>query len=65
MHQSHNPYNVWESVSTTQGATPQRGSVYSQLKGPHQSVGIHHPNSRGLQRGGQSCELVILNSTGR
>ena len=46
-----------------QGATLKRGSPYPQLKGPHRSVGVHHPNSRGLQRGGENCELVILNST--
>ena len=29
------------------------------------SVGVHHPNSRGPQRGGANCEPVILNSTRR
>ena len=38
---------VWESVSPTQGATPKCGSLYPQLKGPHQSVGVCIPNSRG------------------
>ena len=36
-----------ESVSPTQGATPKRGSPYPQPKGPHQSVGVYIPNSRG------------------
>ena len=36
-----------------------------QLTGPHRSVGVHHPNSRDLQRGGENYEPVILNSTGR
>ena len=56
---------AWESVSPTQGVTPKRGSPYPQLKGPHQSMGVRIPNSRGLQRGGENCEPVILNSTGR
>ena len=38
---------AWESISPTQGATPERGSPYPQLKGPHQSVVVHSPNSRG------------------
>ena len=56
---------AWESVSPTQGAIPKRGSPYPQLKGPHRSVEVHHPNLWGLQCGGENCEPVILNSTGR
>ena len=32
---------VGESVTSTPGATPKRGSPSPQLKGPHQSVGVH------------------------
>ena len=46
-------------------AQPKRESPYPQRKGPHRSVGVRIPNSRGLQRGGENCEPVILNSTGR
>ena len=35
------------------------------LPWPHQSVGVCIPHSRGLQRGGENCEPLILNSTGR
>ena len=38
---------VWESITPTQGAMPKRGSPSPQPKGPHRSVGVHHPNSRG------------------
>ena len=56
---------AWESINPTEGATPKRGSPSPQLKGPRQSAGVHHPNSMGLQRGGENCEPVILNSTAR
>ena len=36
-----------QSITPTQGATPKCGGPSPQLKGPHRSVGVHHPNSRG------------------
>ena len=36
----------WESVSPTQGATPKRGSLYLQLEGPRQSVGMRDKKER-------------------
>ena len=41
-------------ASPTQGATPKRGSLYPQLKGPHRSVGVHIPNSRGHAKAWES-----------
>ena len=38
---------VKESISTTQGAAPKRGSPYPELEGPNSSVGVRIPNSRG------------------
>ena len=37
----------WESLTPNKGATPKRGSPWTQLKGLHRSVGTLNPTSRG------------------
>ena len=46
-HQSAGHTEPWESISSTQEATLNRGSPYPQLEGPHRSVGVRIPISRG------------------
>ena len=41
------------------------GLPSSQLEGPCLSMGVHHPNSRGLQRGEEGSGPVILDNNGK
>ena len=42
------------TISPTRGATQKCGSPYPQLKGPHRSVGVRIPNSRGHAKAWES-----------
>ena len=50
-------YATRQSVSPTQGATPKCGGPYPQLEGPHQSVGVRIPYSRGHTKVWESVSL--------
>ena len=53
---------AWKFVSPTQGATPRRGRLYHQLKGPQQSTRVGIPNSKGHTKG---RDIRIHNSRGQ
>ena len=46
------------SISPTRGPTRKRGSPYPQIEGPHESMAVHRPNSRGYMEAWESVSPI-------